>query len=38
MPWRWRTIQNLSIHIALGLVALCIGTIIGWLLVMAIRS
>jgi hypothetical protein len=38
MPWRWRTIQKLSIHIALALVAVCIGTIIGWLLVMAIRS
>jgi hypothetical protein len=38
MPWRWHTIQKLSIHIALALVAVCIGTIIGWLLVMAIRS
>ena len=38
MTWRWRTIQNLLIHIALALVAVCIGTFIGWLLVMASRS
>ena len=38
MLWRWRIIQKLSIHIALALVGLCIGTIIGWLLYMAIRS
>jgi hypothetical protein len=38
MPWRWRNIQKLSIHITLALVGLCIGMIIGWLLFMAIRS
>jgi hypothetical protein len=37
MPWRWRTVQKLSI-LALSLVAVFLGTIIGWLLVMAIRS
>jgi hypothetical protein len=30
--------KTVDTYIALALVAVCIGTIIGWLLVMAIRS
>ena len=37
-PMPWRTLQRLLIHFALALVAVCIGTIIGWLLFMAIQS